>query len=160
MRKIVVLVILILNLLDAKIIEYKSIEECGKPSSYISMNYTLDTNNSIDTNIDISIHLSSDISAKIVSLDIKEDEELDIISIDKVYKELYNIDTYDINITTKSSVNGEFYITLYTKTSYNNNFRYKSFIIPIEIGTFKIGDVKSNNNFAIYRGMETISSLK
>ena len=160
MNKIVVLVILILNLLDAHKVEYKSIEGCSKPSSYISMNYTLDDNNSINSNIDISIHFITDINAKIVSIDIKEDKELDIISIDKVYKELKDRDTYDINITTKSLVNGEFYITFYTKTSYSDNFRYKSFIIPLEIGKPQIEDSKSSDNFTIYRGVETISRLK
>ena len=159
MKKIVVLMIITLNFMFGDMVEYQSIDECAKPSSYISMSYSVDNNNSIGDNIDIETHLISDINAKIVSLDIKEDKELDIVSVDKIYKELDNRDTYDINITTKSLIDGEFYITLYVKTEYNNNFRYKSFIIPVQIGTPKIEDSKSSSNYIIYRGVESVSRL-
>jgi len=159
MNKIAILLLLILDFVVAQKVMYQSIEGCSKPSSYISMNYKIEDNNSIGSNIDIEVSLMSDNDTKIVSVDIKEDSELNIISIDRDYRELDNRDSYDINITTKSLVDGEFYITLYTKTSYNGNFRYKSFIIPIEVGSPKIEDSKSDNKFIIYRGMESIGKL-
>ncbi|SHO80432.1 hypothetical protein MNB_SV-15-787 [hydrothermal vent metagenome] len=161
MNRVVILIMIMLNLIVAKEIEYQSIEGCSKPSSYLSMSYKMEDNNSINSNIDIEINFISQNDTKIVSINIKEDRELNIISINKSYKELENRDRYDINITTQSLVEGKFYITLYTTTTYNGNFRYKSFIIPIQIGTPKIKyrDRKSDNNFIIYRGVETIGSL-
>ena len=157
MKKILLLTIIILNLFG-DMVEYKSIKECSKPSGYISMNYSIDKNNSIGDSINILINLISDINTKIVSVDIQEDKELNIISIDKVYKELDNRDSYNINIITKSLVEGQFYITLNTTTSYKDIIRYKSFPIPINIGSKKDDNI-SKNSFIIYKGMESIGKL-
>lgn len=157
MKKIIILLILVLNFTLAKQVSYQSIQGCSKPSSYLTMSYRMDDNNSISNNIDISISFLSENDTKILSIDVKEDKELNILTLDKSYKELENRDSYDINITAQSLVEGKFYITLYTKTTYSGALRHKSFIIPIQVGTIKIKDSKSDNSFVIYKGMETIS---
>ena len=135
---------------------------CSKPSGYVTMHYNL-ANIEIEQPIDINITLKSDMNTKIIDYQVIVDQNLETLEKAINKEQIGEHEQVDIKLKTIAHNNGAFYIKLYTQAvsiDDDQNIRYKSFIVPVQVGKKHVVRQRSNRdngeNLKIFHGMESI----
>jgi len=132
---------------------------CSKPSSYLFMDFNHSTLR-VNETIESKITLASEIGSKIIHYQVVADKGLEIVHQDEQKKEWRDHDKVVINLKTLASMEGEYFITIYTQAHAINEplaIRYSTLLVPIQIGKRSVRKIRSNQDrLKIYHGMESV----
>jgi len=135
---------------------------CSKPSGYVTLHYELSPTQ-VNQTIEANITLQSEPDSKIIEYEMVLSQGLEEMDQKVERIEEATSERITINLKLKVTQEGRYYVTLYTQaySIYDSqNIRYKSLVVPIEVGSVATPRRRNRDNtqehLKIYHGMESI----